>query len=231
MGNRRKEVKKKKRTSGKKIKKESEEESTDKKQIAEENKQLKKVLIVCGIIFGIFLLSMLIINSTRHFEYKGIKFNVVKEGNIIFYRTFFQVYSSITGQHIANYNIYLRNDPRKLENIPFEGKINLNFPLKKMVIEFEDEFKCSGDGIIAIANFAKIFKLIGIEAVKDPEAGCDEQGRYMYIKLQKGNITRIEQFSSTCYNIYINNCEILKGTEKFIIEALAEFNDKKIYIK
>jgi len=194
-----------------------------------QNKQLKKILIVFGAIIVVFLLGFAVIDSIRHPEYKGVKFDAEKYGKIMVYKTAFPIYSSITGKHVVDYNIYLRNDPRKLENIPFDGDMELDIPLKKMVIELEKEFNCEGKGIIAIANFVKAFDLIGIEVVKDPEVGCDAQGRYMYVKLREGNETSIEQFGPACYNINIKDCEVLEGTERFTIEAFAEFGDKRIY--
>ena len=171
----------------------------------------------------IILLGVVFINSIRHFEYEGIKFNVMKEGEIIFYNSAFPMYSATTGKHIADYNIYLRNDPRKLKDIPFEGEVKLS----EMLVMNSTGFNCDGDGIIAVANFVQIFDALGIKVVKDSNASCDSQGRYMFMQLQPGNVTSIEQTGPACYNLNINNCEILKVTEKFIVETLIEINKLK----
>jgi len=195
-----------------------------KDQIKSENKILKNFLIWLGILILIFILIALIINSMRHFEYNGISFSFIKEGEVIFYHTAFPMYSKITGQHIINYNIYLRNDPRKLENIPFEGEINL---LEMMVINNTESFVCGGNGGIAMYNLQQIFKSFGTSLMTDSNATCDSQGRYMFVKIQPGNLTSIEQFGPACYNLNVNNCEILEVTEKFIIETFIKFNEIK----
>ena len=193
-------------------------------QIKSENKILRNFLIWLGILIFVFILVFLIINSIKHFEYNGISFNVIKEGEVIFYHTSFPRYSPITGKHIENYNIYLRNDPRKLENILFEGEINLR---ERLVINSTESFSCDGHGGIAGYNFQQILGAVGIKVIKDPNATCDSQGRYMFVKIQPGNITSIEQFGPACYNLNVNNCEILKVTEKFIIETFVKLNEIK----
>jgi len=47
----------------------------------------------------------------------------------------------------------------------------------------------------------------------------------MYINLKEGEETKIEQTGTACYDILINNCEILEGTEKFMVETFAEINE------
>lgn len=195
----------------------------NKGQIKSENKILRNFFMGIGVFVLIILLGVVFINSVRYFEYEGIRFNVIKEGEIIFYNSAFPMYSSTTGKHIADYNIYLRNDPRKLEDLPFEGEVKLS----EMLVMNSTGFNCDGDGIIAIANFMQIFDALGIKVVKDSNATCDSQGRYMFMQLQPGNVTSIEQTGPACYNFNINNCEILKVTEKFIVETLIEINKLK----
>ena len=108
-------------------------ENLKKEDAVSQNRELKRILIILGSVFAVFLLSFFIINSAKNFEYKGVEYTKMKEGKITFYNTAFPMYSSITGKHFADYNIYLRNDPRGLEKIPFEGEINLNVPTKKII--------------------------------------------------------------------------------------------------
>lgn len=205
----------------------TEETKTEAKgQIKSENKILRNFLIGIGVFVLIILLGVVFINSIRYFKYNGVSFNVIKEGEIIFYNSAFPVYSPITGKHVADYNIYIRNDPRRLESIPFEGKVKLSTPIPKLVIN-STGFDCEGDEIIAVVNFVQIFDALGVKVVKDPDATCDSQGRYMFVKLQPGNVTSIEQTGPACYNFNINNCEILKVTEKFIVETFIEINKLK----
>ena len=185
-------------------------------QIKHHSKLLKNFLIAIGIFALIFIFIFVSIYASKNFEYKGMEFDVIREGNVIFYHTSFPF---ILDDRPMNYNVFLRNDPRKLNKIPFEGNLNL---LEMMVINNSDSFVCEGKGGIAMINFQQILGSFGMSFMKDPNASCDSQGRYMFIQIQEGDVTGIEQTGPACYNFNVNNCEILEVTEKFLIESLAE---------
>jgi len=193
-----------------------EEKKIAKGQVKSENKILRNCFIVMGALALAFIVFALIINSMKHFEYEGIEFDVIREGKVIFYHTSFPI---IYNEKNLIYNVYLRNDPRKLKDIPFEGSLNL---LEMMVINNTESFVCEGHGGIAMYNFQQILGAFGIELMKDPDANCDPYGRYMFVKIQPGNVTSIEQTGPACYNFNVNNCEILKVTEKFLVETLVK---------
>jgi len=189
-----------------------------KKKRTKEDRTLENVLLVMGIFFVVFIASYLIINSMKHFEYQGLKFDIMREGDVTFYHTSLPL---VKNNVKINYNVYLRNDPRKLEKIPVEGKINL---LEMMVINSTDSFVCNGDGGISMYNFQQILEALGIQVIQDPEAGCDSLARYSYIVIKEGNTTSIEQTGPSCYNFNVNNCEILAVMEKFLVETLVKAN-------
>jgi len=189
------------------------------------NKTLKMILIGSVSIILLVLLFFLIIDSIRHIKYNGTDFEVQKEGEIIIYKTAFPVYSSITGKHIADYNIYLRTDPRELEDIPLTGNVNT---LNPIVLNMTEDFNCDGDGVIAVANFAQSFNALGSKVIKDPKAKCDLNGKYTFIQIRSANETSIVQYGPSCYYINVNNCEILKATERFMLEKITESQNKKI---
>jgi len=100
------------------------------------------------------------------------------------------------------------------------GEVNLK---PDTVINETQSFMCEGDGIIAIANLVQVLERFGTKVIKDPEAGCDAMGEgHIFIQLREGEETKIEQFAPTCYNFYVNDCEILEVTEKFIVDLLVE---------
>lgn len=207
--------------------KDLEEQSSEatKEEIKEENKQLGILVLIIGGILIAFGVIYFLIGSIGDFEYRGTDFKIVEEGKLIFYNTAFPLRDSITGKVLGDYNFYIRNDPRKLgEEVLFEGNLNL---MKNVVLNSEQDFHCDGDGVIAVANFANLLKQAGAEVIKDDNATCDEQGRYTYILLKEGNVTKIEQVGNSCYEININDCEILKGTERFMVEIFAKINEKK----
>ena len=68
-------------------KKEEGKEKVTKKQISNENKLLLNILIVLGLLLVSFVGGYFFIESQKHFEYRGIEFDVVDE--IAPYRTNF----------------------------------------------------------------------------------------------------------------------------------------------
>ncbi len=195
------------------IQKKEKEISEKEKNKSSDNKTLRNIFIGLGMFVALFVCIVLFVYSMNHFEYKGINFNVIKDtGGLTFY-------------HLEEgYN--LRKDPRKLDKIPFEGEINFA-PINKLVYN-STRFECEGDGVIAAANLGLILHAIaGIDLVKDQNATCDSQGRYMFVNIKPGNETRIIQNGPSCYEFEVNNCEILDVTEKFIVEILSKINEIK----
>jgi len=194
-------------------------------EVKKENRQLLTLFLVIGGILILFGATYFFVSSMNEFTYRGTEFKTVKEGSLIFYHTAFPLQDHDTGKIIGNYNFYIRNDPRKLgEDVGFDGDITL---MNNIVLNSTNDFNCDGDGVIAIANFQSLLQRSGATVIKDENATCDEQGRYSYILLQEGEVTGIEKVGASCYNININNCEILKGTERFMIEIFAKINEKK----
>ena len=196
-------------------------EVAKKGEIAKENKILRNVLISIGIILLILVLSVFIGKASTHFKYKDVKFNIVKEGELTLYHTSFPVVYNGTNMM---YNIYLRNDPRKLNRkVPAKGTL---LSIEDTVLNITQETGCDGkEGRgTAIANLINLYGAIGKDIMKDENASCDDLGRYMYINIQPGNETRIDKFGPNCYNINIKDCEILEGTERFIAGLLVKIN-------
>jgi len=191
-----------------------------KEQIDYQNKLLKNILIILGILIVSFIVGYFAINSMKHFEYRSVGFAVVEE--IAPYRAELPV---IYQGKITPYYFYLRNDPRKLDKILFNGEIVL---LKNMVINTTDEINCEGDGIIALANLVNLYNVIGVKVIKDKNASCDSEGKYMFIQIKEGDKTKIEQFGPACYELYVNNCEILEVTERFMVETFVKIQEVEI---
>jgi hypothetical protein len=197
------------------------EEIAKKGNIEKENKLLRNILIFIGIFLLVIVLSFYIVKASNQFKYKGVKFNIVKEGELTLYHSSFPV---VYNGSNAVYNIYLRNDPRELEKeVPATGTL---LSIDDTVINITQGIECDGkEGRgTAIANMVNLYAAIGKKIMKDDNASCDFLGRYMYINIRPGNETSIEKFGPNCYNININNCEILEGTERFIVGMLVKIN-------
>jgi hypothetical protein len=174
----------------------------------------------------VFALIFFIVNAPNKFDYKGVTFNVVNEGNLVLYHTSFPV--AYNGG-VADYNIYLRNDPREIaETVPAKGTL---LDIQDTVINITQEFNCDGKQMIAIANLNNLYSAIGKKLITDENASCDSLGRYMYVVIQPGNETSVEKFGPNCYNINIKDCEILEGTERFIAGLLVKINLDQSQVK
>ena len=200
-------------------------------QIKKENKTFRTIIIIL-IGFVLFFLAVIwLVNYFNQINVGGVIFEIDKTtmtGKTL-YKTSLPVSykDGATGKVIqADYNFYFRTDPRVLEKVPFYGKINLR---ENMVINMTEDFNCNGYGIIAVANLLKLYEIAGVKVIKDENATCDDiYGRYTYLKIREGEETFVNTFGlqETCYNIYIKDCEILEGTEKFMLETLIEINKK-----
>lgn len=200
-------------------------------QIKKENKIFKIIVIVMIGFVLMFLAVIWLVNYFNHITVGGVIFEIDKTtmtGKTI-YRTSIPVSykDSITGQTVAaDYNFYFRTDPRVLEKIPFEGGISLK---KNMVINMTKDFNCKGYGMIAIANLLNLYRLVGTSVIRDENATCDDlYGKYMFLNIEEGEGTYILEhgFNGGCYRMKIKDCEILEGTEKFMLETLIEVNKK-----
>lgn len=200
-----------------------EEKTPSKSEIKKESKLFVTIVIAMASFVLLFLIGYLIINSINNFKYDGVKFQVVKMGELILYDTSLPV---IANQVLSEYHFYLRTDPRVMKDILFDGDINFK---ENMVLNITESFNCDGDGVIAIANLLKLEEILGTKVIKDENATCDEvYGRYTFVRIQPGDETKITEFgiSGGCYNIEIKDCEILKGTEKFMLETFVELKKR-----
>lgn len=215
-----------------KIKEEVKEPLSKEEQAKAHNKILRNVLIVIAtIITGIFFF-IIVSHSLSRFEYKGLKFEIVRFCDagppcLVTYRTSLPVKAigsnfvvTKPSEKDADYNFYLRNDPRKL-NVNFTGDLVFK---KNMVLNSKEDFTCEGKGAVAAANLVQLYEVLGAKVVNDENASCDLLGRYTFVQVKPGNTTSVKQFGPGCYNIDVNGCEILEGTERFMLETLLKVN-------
>jgi len=205
--------------------KETEKPVSKEEQIKSNNKILRNILIVIGVIALGVISFVIVSNSLSRFEYRGVNFEIVRFCDagppcLVTYRTSIPI--DVEGTTVP-FNFYLRNDPRELEErVDFTGDI---FFSRDMVLNSEADFVCDGKGAIAAANLIQLYSVMGTKVIKDENASCDLLGRYLFVQVKPGNKTKVDQFGPRCYNIDIKGCEILEGTEKFMIETLVKVNE------
>ncbi len=207
-----KEVKKAEKTD------EKHEEISIKEQEVNQNKILRNLLLIVGLI-AIFVAGYLLFSyASSNFTYKGVKFSIVNDEWV---KNLYNTKVPVTYQGAkTDYNFYLRMDPREtVKEVPFNGSLYIR---PNMVINTTNDIQCHGDGIIALANLINLYKVLGTKVIQDANATCDNQSRYVYIKIQISNRTSVEETAPACYNINVNNCEVLKATERYMIETFVE---------
>ncbi|MEK6840803.1 MAG: hypothetical protein AABX79_02515 [Nanoarchaeota archaeon] len=197
------------------------------------NKILRNMFIIIGIVVLGVVIFVAVSNSLSRFEYGNIKFEITRFCDagppcLVMYRTSLPV--EVSGKNITlsfpenktnDYNFYLRSDPRKLD-VDFNGDLVWR---KNMVLNIiQEPFICDGKGTIAVANLIQLYDVLGTRVIKDENASCDLLGRYLFVQIRPGNKTSVEQVGPGCYDIYVKDCEILEGTEKFMIETFANVN-------
>ena len=186
---------------------------------SKENKLLLKILLVIGFFFLVILAAFFIMKSSASPKYNGVTFNVVQEGELTFYETSFNV---IYKGKPTVYNFYLRNNPKELKkNVPFEGKVELkNFMVLNSTTK---NLFCEGDWNLAIGNLLNL-NIFNIEIMKDENASCSSEGEYIFVEIEEGEETKVEQVGPSCYRLIVSDCEILPVTERFMIEVFSEVN-------
>lgn len=206
---------------------EVEKEHSKKEEIKNQQKQLRNILIVLGVIVLFFILIILGLKMVRTAHYEDVKFEVVQEGDLIFYNTKVPLYDKDMN-HVADYNFYLRTEPSELKKVPLDGEFML---MKGYVLNVTEEFDCDGDAVIAFANLVNQYKVAKMVYINDSQAGCNAENKYLYLEVKSGDKTEIVQReNNSCYDIYVNNCEILKATEKVMAEGFVILDDIKIMI-
>jgi hypothetical protein len=211
--------KKKKNEEKKDLKKFEKKIETQKK-----NNLLKVIFLIFGLILIAFFAGYSIMESKKSFEYKGVKFNVIQEGELTFYNTQVPIYSK-SGEKISAYNFYLRTDPRELAKIDFNGTIT---PMKLMALNYTEDLNCQGYGIIAMTNIINLYQLIGTKVTVDKNATCDTEGRYAFLNIQKTSENKLEEIGTNCYNLNIKNCDVFPITEKFMLETFVKIKQNNI---
>ncbi len=199
------------------------------------NKQEKQIRFLVFLIFFI-ILSIFLVNwlaqRTKNFEYAGLKFTEIKQGNLVLYKTTFYL-SSVMGDVIAEMPFYFREDPRKLEYIDIEGEIMLDArkPVA-LAISKEDAESCEDSVLAATTLSIPFFGKLGVEtfpASVDKEEAEERNityvtfndiSRYNIILFKQAEVTKITGKGSL-YVLTYKDCEIMNVTERFVLGIYA----------
>jgi hypothetical protein len=209
----------------KKMKKEKKE---NREKSSKYEKQLRSILLIMGLILLTAVIAYFVINSTKSFEYGGIKFQKIMFDKLSLYYSRIPLYN-VAGELIAYYNLYLRNDPRKLD-ISVSDKIKLT---QNTVLSVDESINGCEDIGIAGSAIGYFFAAAGINKTNANtnkiianetgvmHATCDNSLENSVVVIKQGNETAVYKEKPNCYIIEFKDCEINKVTERFIVAAIA----------
>lgn len=194
----------------------------------------KQILFVVGLmvfILAAFFIFFFIFKNAGNFVYEGIKFQKTTLGDsrIPMYRG--EIFITRPDARVK-LNLYLRNDPRSLENI------NVDIPSLALYrfgyISFQPEISgCFGSSYASfrLAEFLSALGMTVKGATTDPVLSAEQniewrtcedakKSNLTVIVLQnsEGNETTIQQ-DGNCYIINISSCEVIPAAEKFVLES------------
>jgi len=195
--------------------------------------------IIIAIILGFVLIPVLYHQIFEKFEYGGVKFEKIKEGQLTFYHGQFPIIYK--GNFYAVYNIYLRHDPRK-NQIPLETNLSLS---KKISISLNDGAASCTDAMLGQMELGKFFSAFPF-VNKNITTGfynaslakefnispitCDNASKdHTVLIIQKSQTPSIESGSAeNCYVLNIGECKYLETVERYIVGAMAQVNSKPL---
>ncbi len=201
------------------------------KAVSVQEKQLKYVVITMIAIVVVALVVYYWVQESKRFEYGGIKFEEIDSNKIKMYQGKIPI-KDAGGNLVANYNIFLRNDPRELDDIAVNGSIRF-MPNVVASLAPEAERDCSDNGI-AGANFFGFLKSAGLKTLlaynnqryaeerNASYAVCRQNVGYTLVSIVKGSENKITQNSQDCYTLEFKDCDILKVVERFIVASYAQ---------
>jgi len=215
-------------------------------EIKEEKEEVKKsikkwwIFGLVGIIVVFLILIALYNYQQSHFKYLDLEFSKIKMSSIPMSYAKIPLYDQ-NGNIATYYRLYLRNDPRDLEDVPINGQIRV----KEKIVMASDEIKCE-DANIAGAQlgdfWGSILQVTQVMAAttnrtlaneKEIEYATCNTKEILFLDstvliFKNGNTTKITQEAKDCYEITVKDCEILRATERFILGLYAHTTGQEI---
>ncbi|MBT7237721.1 hypothetical protein HN865_02580, partial [Candidatus Woesearchaeota archaeon] len=144
----------------------------------------------------------------------------------------------------GDYSVNFRVDPRELDKIPVRVPDNRITFIQRSIggynpvyLTFNSDLKLCEDTSIALMNLAGFLRDSGLEVVsastnqtyaeendmKYKDCDSSKQAMDTIIKITEGDETAINQLHNNCYEIQFKDCEILEGSERFMLAMLEEY--------
>ncbi len=232
-------MEKKNSKSKKIVEKISEEAPTEIKKLTD-NKQMFWILGIMIAMILIVIAVPMIIKAKNNFEYIGLDFSKVKEGELIFYDAKIPVGDLETQKVTGFYTMSFRNDPRELDfvNINITNDLITFNQNKPLYISIDPEAKSCEDNVIAISNLVQFLMNFGgleIESAYSEEeyakqmnktyANCQTTQSNTVMVVKSGEKSQVSKIGDNCYELVYSDCEFLPVSEKFMIVILDKYMD------
>lgn len=232
--------------------KESKNAIIPKKEIKKkQNKQVMwAIILMASLILIIIGVPFIKTNFLNKFRYINLDFQKTQLGSIsgavtgdktgmYFYSTKIPVADS-SNNIIGTFSMNFRNDPRELEKINFKKTTSVPVFTKDKTVYIslgKIERNCveGSAATLTLSGFLRQFAQMNISAGmidkkiaeenNFPHITCANTKRNTVIEIIEGNETKIEQISPDCYRLIYNDCDVMKVSEKFILEILKGYMD------
>ncbi len=213
-----------------------------------QNKQIMwAIILMAAMIIIILSVPFFVSNYINKFDYKGLEFTKTKLGKIDLYTSSIPIVGSsgsITGKNIlSEYSFYLRNDPRKLENVEAALDVNnITFIKNKAVyISYNSsDPRCEYNTVSAaelgrfLINFGNLNATGSFvnedyaKAGKVPYVTCENTLHNTVILVFSGDEDKVSKRNENCYELEYKECDILQVIERFIL-AITEGYLNSVY--
>tara|TARA_Y100000034_G_scaffold136687_1_gene214943 strand:- start:4264 stop:4971 length:708 start_codon:yes stop_codon:yes gene_type:complete len=209
------------------------------KKLTVKEKQKKQliwvIVLMVSLVAIVILVPLIKTQFINKFVYSKLDFQKTQAGNMVFYSTRIPV-GDLKGNVIGDFFINFRNDPRKLDK-EISYKQTTTMPVfsrdETVYISTGEMNRNCIDGtaaVLTLSGFLKQFALMNISgAISDqkiaketgfPFVTCLNSPDNTVINIIEGDETKIVQTSPDCYTLEFKDCEVMKVSEKFILEVI-----------
>ena len=215
--------------------KQDKEMRVGKKQRDKENRQLIWFFVVVALVFVSFLGTYFYVQNLKTFNFAGAEWAREDYNGLELYHGRFPIIYK--NEFVANYNSYLRNDPRE-NNVPAE--IEVRFYPEIIISNSPNAAECSGAGRITgdlgmllgalpwVTNVTGAVRDKGVASELNLEqADCSLAKDKTVIIIQKSEFPEViqDKFNQKCYIIKVGECENVLAVERFIIEIINQMSN------
>ncbi|MBU0907411.1 MAG: hypothetical protein KKD18_02515 [Nanoarchaeota archaeon] len=222
------------------------DEPSAQEKLSKIDKQLYWIFGIMVLVIAIFLVRVYWAEDTGVIKYDGITFQKQMLGEIPLYQFAYSTnkIAMVSGRAVATsskatVNMYLRNNPLDLRDIPVEGGKIEYLPVDKkiyIVLSASPDLLCDY-GPIAMGQLSSFLNQNGFKmgvGISDEDKAkeqnmdyvtCEEYQDNMVLSFEAGSETKIIR-NGNCYTLMVSDCRILPVAEKFIVQTLVDAKEE-----